>query len=88
MAPRVDWIRIGAADERNFDDVVGGDHAGVARVELTGEAVCCERVVQRVDAVGDVERSALLTLRQKVPQGSIERARQADGDALGRDERE
>ncbi len=85
---RVDGIGIGTADERDLDDVVGGDHPRVAGVELTRQAVAVERRVQRVDAIGDVERGPLVTLGQEVAHRTIERAREPDGHAVGGHERE
>ena len=81
--PRVDRIRIRAADERQLDDVVRRDHPGVARMKLRREAVGVSASMQGVDAVGDVQRRALVPLGQEVPQRPIDRARHAHRDALG-----
>ncbi len=86
--PRVDRIRVRTAHERDLDDVVGGDHARVARVELIRQAVGRERAVQRVDAVGDVEGRAFVALRQEIAHRPVERPRQPHGHAFGGHERE
>ena len=76
--PRVGRVGIGTADQRDLDDVVGGHHARVARMELAGEPVGGERLMQRVDAIGDVERRPLVALGQEVAHRPIERPRHAE----------
>ena len=44
--------------------------------------------MQRVDAIGDVQRRALLPLGQEVAHRAIHRPRQSHGDALHGDQRE
>ena len=51
-------------------------------MELLGQPVGDQRLVQRVDPVGDVQRRALVPLRQEVAHRPVERSGHADGDAL------
>ena len=44
--------------------------------------------MQRVDAIGDIQRRALLPLGEEVPHRPIHRPRQPDRDALAGDQRE
>ena len=81
---RVGRIGIGAADERQVDDVVRRDHPGVARVELAREAVSASALMERVDAVRDVERRALVAFREEVAHRPVHRSRQPHGGSLGR----
>ena len=80
---RIDGVRIGTADERDLDHVVGGNHPRVAGVKLTRQAVAVERRMQRVDPIGHVERRALVPLGQEVAHRAIERPREPDGHPLG-----
>ena len=41
-------------------------HARVARMELIRQAISCQRLVQRVDPVGDVQRRPFVPLGQEV----------------------
>ena len=75
---RVDRVGIRTADERELDDVVRRHHAGVARMELRREPGVVERPLQRVDAIGDEQRRALVPLRQEVAHRPIQRARHPD----------
>ena len=86
--PRVDRIRIGTADEGEIDHVMRGDHAGVARMELTREAVAGQRLEQRVDAIGHVQCRPFVAFGQEVPHRAVHRSRQPDGPAFGGHERE
>ncbi len=86
--PRVLRIRIGTADQRDFDHVVRRDHPRVARMKLIGQPFAREGVAQRVHAIGDKERRAFLALGQKVPHRPVHRPRQPDRDPLAGDQRE
>ena len=75
----VDGVGVGAADELEFDDVVRGDHAGVAGMELGFEVFGAEPVVDGVDARGDDEDGAGGALGEEVAHGAVEGAGHADG---------
>ena len=67
-----------ADDERQIDNVVSRDHARVARVKLPREPVVLQRLMQAIDAVGDIERRAFLAFREEVAHRPVERSREAD----------
>ena len=63
--------------------MVRRDHARVARVELIGQAISCQRLVQGVDPVGHVQRRPFVPLGQKVAHGPVHRPCQPDVDVFG-----
>jgi hypothetical protein len=69
--------------KNQLDDVVCRHHARVARVELVGQAVPFQRLVQRVNPVGHVQRRPFVAFGQKVAHGAVHRPRHPDVDALG-----
>ncbi len=85
---RVGRRRVGTAHELDLDDVVRRHHPRVARVELAGEALALEELVDGVDAVGHDERGAGRLLGQEVPQGAVERPGEEHAAAVARHEGE
>ena len=75
----IDRVRIGATDELQFHDVVGGDHAGVAGMELRVEAFGLQPVVDGVDARSDDQGRAFRALGEEVAHGAVEGACHAHG---------
>ena len=57
-------------------------------MELAGEPLGLEGAMQRVDAVGDEQRRALLALGEEVAHRPVQRSRHADRDAVLGDDRE
>lgn len=86
--PGIDGIWIRAADELDFDDVMGWDHAGVRGVELIGEAFALELGVEGVHAVGDDQGGAFGAFGEEVAHGTVETAGHADGFAVASQEGE
>mgnify|MGYP003694697739 CR=1 FL=1 len=61
---------------------MSGNHARVAGMELACEAVSRERLVQRVDTIGDVQRRSFVPFGQEIAHRPIHRPGQADRDAF------
>src|SRR2546430_2674822 len=85
---RVGRVRIRAADELDFHDVMRRHHARVAGMELVVEALGLKLLVNRVDAVGDDERGSFVTLGEEVAHRAIERPGHANSLAVARQQSE
>ena len=81
-------VGVGASDEAQRGDVVGGHHARIAGVELTAPSPSTELGRNLVDAFGDDQDWALSGLGEEVPQGAVQAARQVHLLVLLRNQRE
>src|SRR5580692_2441607 len=84
--PRVNRVRIGAADQLQRDHVVGGNHPGVAGLELGFQSFRFQPVVDGVDARRDDQHRSRLALGEEVAQGPVQRTCQLHGLAGARDQ--
>ena len=80
--PHVLWVRVGAADERQFDDVMGRDHPRVGRMELAGQHFAFQKRANLVNPFGNNEARPFGSLGQKITHRPADRAGHADGLAL------
>ncbi len=56
-------------------------------MELAGQSLGRQRLMQRVDAIGDEQRRTGGALGEEITHGPIHRPRDADGEAVVRDQR-
>ena len=81
-------VGVGASDEAQRGDVVGGHHARIAGMELTAPSPSTELGRNLVDSFGDDQDWALSGLGEKVPEGAVQATRQMHLLLLPGDERE
>ncbi len=86
--PRVDGIRIGAADQFQLDDVMGRNHPRVRRMKLAIESFRFQECMNLIDPFGDDEAGAFGTLGEKVAHRPPERAGHPHDRALLVNDRE
>ena len=73
-----DGVGIGAADQGQLHDVVGGHHAGVRRMKLICEALLLKPGSNRVDSVGGDQHRTGRLLGDEVAKRPTERTGHAD----------
>ena len=75
--PRVNRIGVGAPNQFDVDNMMSGDHPGIAGVELRFEPLSLEPAIDRVNAVRDDQYWAFLLLGQEITHRSIQGAHHA-----------